>query len=63
MGSDEQARIEERWRQEALQRQRRQAALDRMVEDRRAEAEEERRFWRELDPFNFGHWRGGSRGW
>jgi hypothetical protein len=55
MDTDEQVRLEE------LRRQRYQAALDRMVEDRRAEAEEERRFWRTLDPFNCGHWNG-SRG-
>jgi hypothetical protein len=61
MDSDEQARLEERWRQEALQRQRAQARLDAWEEQRRADAAEERKFWRTLDPFNFGHWNGGSR--
>jgi hypothetical protein len=56
MGADEQAAAEREWRRQELERQRRQAMLDRWTEDRRAEAEEERRFWRDLDPFNYGHW-------
>jgi hypothetical protein len=43
---------------EADPRTRAQAALDRWVESQRADAAEERRLWRELDPYNFGHWRG-----
>jgi hypothetical protein len=56
MDDDEQARIEEQWRQQELQRQRAQVRLDSWVESQRAAAAEERRFWRELDPFNYGHW-------
>jgi hypothetical protein len=44
--------------QEELARQRYQAILDAWVEDQRADAAEERKLWREIDPFNFGHWRG-----
>jgi hypothetical protein len=57
MDAAEQARLEEQWRQEELQRQRYQAILDAWVEGQRAAAAEERRFWRDLDPFNIGHWR------
>jgi hypothetical protein len=43
-------------------RERRQVVLDYWVEVRRAAVEEERAYQRELrknlDPFNYGHWRG-----
>jgi hypothetical protein len=52
MDADELARLEE----QELQRQRYQAILDAWVEGQRAAAAEERRFWRDLDPFNIGHW-------
>jgi hypothetical protein len=64
MDTDEQARWEEQWRKEELQRQRAQAALDRWVENQRADAAEERRLWRELDPYNFwslAWWQGAGR--
>ena len=58
MDADEQARMEEqrRQQQQELARQRYQAVLDAWVESHRAAAAAERRFWRELDPFNYGHW-------
>jgi hypothetical protein len=62
MDADEQAQMEEQRQQQELARQRYQAVLDAWVESQRAAAEEERRLWRELDPYNFGHWNGGSRG-
>ena len=42
--------------QQERARQRYQAVLDAWVESQRAAAAAERRFWRELDPFNYGHW-------
>jgi hypothetical protein len=56
MDAAEQERMEEHWRREALERRRAQALLDAWVEGQRAAAAEERRFWRERDPFNYGHW-------
>jgi hypothetical protein len=61
MDSDDQAAAERQWRWEEQRRQRYQAVLDRWVADQRADLEEERRLWRELDPFKYGHWNGGSR--
>jgi hypothetical protein len=56
MDADEQAQMEELRQQQELARQRYQAIIDSWVESQRAAAAEERRFWRELDPFNYGHW-------
>lgn len=61
MDADEQAAAEREWRQAELKRQRGQAVLDSWIESQRADAEEEARFQRALDPYNFGHWRGSSK--
>jgi hypothetical protein len=57
MAADEQAAAEKQ-QQEELRRQRAQAVLDASVESQRADEAEERRFWRQLDPYNLGHWNG-----
>ena len=61
MDPDEQAAAEREWRTAELRRQRAQAILDAWVEGQRADAEEERAFYRALDPVGYGHWRGSSR--
>jgi hypothetical protein len=61
MDAEEQAAAERERRAAELKRQRYQAVLDRWTEDQRADVEEERAFYRALDPVGYGHWRGSSR--
>jgi hypothetical protein len=57
--SEQDRRRQERMKEELAEaeRNRAQAALDRAWQRMRDEEAEERRLHRQIDPFNWGHWR------